>query len=85
MGQELIKRPSQIEPDLHEVHTDEIELVDNYKELLDVEHEFDVDEVDADNEYGTSLLCSSSSSTDFISQSTVPSVSAIIIFLNIAR
>ena len=51
MGQETVKTPRQVEPDTYEVSNygtisyDEIEPIDD-------EQEFDVDELDADFEYG---------------------------------
>jgi hypothetical protein len=62
MGEEFIRCPSQVEPDLREVHIqktaeplsyNESELIDDDNELIDDEHEFDVDELDADFEYGS--------------------------------
>jgi hypothetical protein len=58
MGQEFIKRPSQIEPDLREVlmqktlSYNESDLIDDDNELIDDEHKFDVDELAANFEYG---------------------------------
>jgi hypothetical protein len=62
MGQDFIKRLSQIEPDLREVLTQETaeplsynqtDLIDDDNELMDNEYEFDVDIIDANFEYGT--------------------------------
>jgi hypothetical protein len=61
MDQELIKRPSQLEPDLREVlmqknaeplSYNESDLIDDDNDLINDEHEFVVDELDADFEYG---------------------------------
>jgi hypothetical protein len=54
MDQEFIKRPSQLEPNLREVLKEKTAepLFYDESDLIDDEHGFDVDELDADFEYG---------------------------------